>query len=666
MRAQQFLCRTAALTVLAAALAGPARAGWGAWTPLGPDGGNVTAVAVAPSDPRVVYAGTEAGGIFKSTDGGASWAAASSGLGAGNTFPHVTSLAVEPRASDRVYASTLSSGVYGSRDGGRSWAPRSTGLPASRPFPGRVERVVIDPFDPRIVWAATPRGVFRSRNGGMIWAERGQGLNGQGVLTLGFDPAGRSFYAGLQSGGVYRSDDRGATWRPARTGLPAAIYSLGFDPRTPETVFAGADKGLFRSRDRGRSWSQVGKGIVTGRVFSIGFQESTARFFVGTTLGFQHSADGGTTWRYLQTLLPSGDVRALEVAPRALYAGVAGMEDEGGVYKSPDGGLPWVRGHGLSTLAISDLVFDPSNPATLYLRSGKLRLFRSSTGGTSWNRLQPEASYPIQALTALAINPGRPDTVYLASDDVRHQIQRSDDGGTTWRTVTESLFESFYYSTLEPDPRTPEGLWGGGYGGLASRHSADGGATWQAHGAGANYLFLQIEQIVVDPLDPAHLFYAGSSVVPIDPRVAIRVPRLFETRDAGATWSLVRLDELGLGSGDLVRIACTEAGCGTVYLASDRYLYEVDLAARSLPRPLLNLGLRGGSFVVTPGAQPVLYAARRLAGVLRSTDGGRTWTPLRAGLGSREVLKLWVDPHNPRHLFAGTQNGGLYEYTEPS
>src|ERR1700688_3851713 len=156
----------AACGVAAALLAGlhgaPLAAAEGFWSSLGPDGGAVAAVAVAPSDPRVVYAGASHGGVFKSADGGVTWAAAGRGL----LDDRIVALAVDPHRSSTVYAAAFT-GVFISSDGGGSWLA----TPLSLPDDGvdNLVSLALDPTRPGTVYAGTVYDVWRSSDGGRSW-----------------------------------------------------------------------------------------------------------------------------------------------------------------------------------------------------------------------------------------------------------------------------------------------------------------------------------------------------------------------------------------------------------------------------------------------------------------------------------------------------------------
>jgi photosystem II stability/assembly factor-like uncharacterized protein len=169
------------------ASAEPVRAGVNVWTSHGPGGGNVRALAIDPKAPATLYAATWSGGVFKSTDAGGNWEAASAGLPPEARFG---ALAIDPKTGATLYAGT-SLGVFKSADAGRSW--RTTSL----------------------------AGVFAN--------------------ALGIDPANTAtVYAGIDAGGVMKNTDGGNTWNAVNTGLTStSILALAIVPTTPTTLYAG-------------------------------------------------------------------------------------------------------------------------------------------------------------------------------------------------------------------------------------------------------------------------------------------------------------------------------------------------------------------------------------------------------------------------------------------
>lgn len=170
---------------------------WTRRTGTGFDTSTVPAVAVHPRDHNTAWAATMDKGIFKTTDGGAHWSAASTGL----ADPRVESLAVDPTRPDVVYAGTSSRGVFKSRDGGATWAASSAGMRATE----EIKAIVVHPGQPDVVYAGTAAsGVYASTNGGTSWALVNDGLRNRTVQTLAMSADGRVLYAGTYGEGVFR------------------------------------------------------------------------------------------------------------------------------------------------------------------------------------------------------------------------------------------------------------------------------------------------------------------------------------------------------------------------------------------------------------------------------------------------------------------------------
>jgi photosystem II stability/assembly factor-like uncharacterized protein len=158
----------------------------------------VTELAIDPWRPQTVYAGTTRG-VFKSTDGGASWKLANEGLRGPDAFAAgVIALVLEPANADTVYVATYG-GLFASTDGGEHWRSASSGLPKN----DNVEALAADPVHASVVYAGTfSHNVFRSLDGGQSWQPYGRGLKGHAVYALALDRSGRAIYAGTRGRGV--------------------------------------------------------------------------------------------------------------------------------------------------------------------------------------------------------------------------------------------------------------------------------------------------------------------------------------------------------------------------------------------------------------------------------------------------------------------------------
>jgi hypothetical protein len=221
----------------------------GTWTSNGPEGGTIRALAIDPVTTATVYTGT-GGGVFKTTDGGASWSPMNSGL----TNTRVQALAIDPVTPATIYAGTYGGGVFKTTDGGANWLPMNSGLTNTN-----VNALAIDPVIPATIYAGTGYspyfpsiGVFKSTDGGASWSPMNSGLTGTDVRALAIDPVTTAtVYAGTYGDGVFKSTNAGASWSPMNSGLTNTIVqALAIDPLTPATIYAGTyGGGVFVYRE---------------------------------------------------------------------------------------------------------------------------------------------------------------------------------------------------------------------------------------------------------------------------------------------------------------------------------------------------------------------------------------------------------------------------------
>ena len=185
------------------------------WRPSGLGNINVYHLALDPINTTTVYAGTQLG-VYKSTDAGANWTAANAGLPQGDTFfdlvydTDITALAIDPINPSILYAGTRSSGFFKSTNGGESWTQANSGL-----LNQRVTGIVLDPANSATVYAATGGGVYKSTNGAGNWTAANSGLTELVIQALVIDPKNPStLYAGTASQGVFKSTNGGQSWQP--------------------------------------------------------------------------------------------------------------------------------------------------------------------------------------------------------------------------------------------------------------------------------------------------------------------------------------------------------------------------------------------------------------------------------------------------------------------
>jgi len=302
------------------------------WLPSssGLTNGDIRAFALDPSNPALIYAGTNGGGVFLSSDAGQTWNPTNMGL----TNSVVRALVTDPLKSAFLYAGT-DGGIFKSADGGATWTASSTGLTNLA-----IRSMVVDREKPATLYAATAiadgGGVFISTDGGAHWNLSNEGLEGVQVIHLAIDPKDPSIlYAGTARNGLSKSTDGGASWHQSNAGLPVGyngrrdIQTIEIDPATPSTLYASVsyfpDVGysvseVYKSTDAGMSWSFSSSGIAGAYAFAID-PVTTGTLYAATGSGVYKSVDGAT-WQ--PTGLNRGYVYAIALdptAPATLYAG---------------------------------------------------------------------------------------------------------------------------------------------------------------------------------------------------------------------------------------------------------------------------------------------------------------------------------------------------------
>jgi photosystem II stability/assembly factor-like uncharacterized protein len=631
----------ACVLLVCALLPGHLAAGQNSWTTNGPYGGSISAIALDPSNPNTLYAGTYSAGIFKSTNGGSKWSPANAGL-ANQSVRNIAINSGDPRvlyagtdsglfkstdgarswsdigvSAGFIWATAISSSnpgivfacsgvfvagnpinnLYRSLDAGKTWAAVTSGLPA-----GNIGPVALDPSNDATVYVVVADRLFRSRDLGGTWSEIGAGSITGPIASIALDPTAPGVVCVASTGvGIFRSSDGGDTWTPANEGVTSpyirAIVAV------QSSIYTVADVAVFRSDDHGETWTALG---VAGLRFppllsTIAVTPSSpATFYAATYRGLFKSSDGGTTWEGANTGINAINASTLAVPEGNTQVAFAGTGH--GVYRTSNRGISWeLKSDGLHYASdIISLGLDPTNKDRLY--AGAVLccgLYKTVTGGDLWNRV-----FVTGWVTSIVIDPKRPPRAFEA--DAFNGVSRTLDDGATWTSINSGIpYQRTLPTALVIDPSRTDTLYlsAAAYsefnvGGVFK--TINGGDTWKPAGDGItdpDVLFL-----TMDPANPRTI-YAGT-----------RGGGLFRTRNAGHVWN-------SLGSG--------------------------------VPTPLYSLA-------VDPTQSSTLYLGAGRSGVYRSSDGGETWSPFGFGFGDAEIYRVATDSTG-RVLYAAT-NRGVFQY----
>lgn len=244
-------------------------------------------------------------------------------------------------------------------------------------------------------------------------------LQGTTIYTLAVDPTNPAIIYAGGFDGLYKSTNRGNTWRTLNVGLPVSVpvYVLAIDPLTPTTLYAGLGDsgGVYKSVDGGSTWISASTGITGVYILTLAIHPLTpTTLYAGAMAGGLFvSTDAGGTWQ-LTNLAPTSYVSALRLDPQmpnTLYVGRSdGGEGNARVFKSTDGGDSWLTTTtGLAGSFMNTIVFDPLTTTTLYggISGNGGGIFKSTNSGQDWSTIGPDVL--AQALVIDA------DTLYVAS-----------------------------------------------------------------------------------------------------------------------------------------------------------------------------------------------------------------------------------------------------------
>lgn len=646
---------------------------------LGPDGGRPVCLAVDPSNPAIVYAGSWGAGMFKSLDGGTTWFQTNSGL----ENMYINSLAIDPNQPSVLYAGTYRSQVYKSTDGGQTWFWSGTGIQEAAivytiaidptntanlfigtrgisnngqaPWNGVLYRssdggaswmavlqnvggitaqdwvysLAVNPQAPNNVYAAThEHGVYRSTNYGGYFFPSNEGVTDLSSRAIVVDyqaPSPYTLYMGVwKEDGVYRSVDGGGEWGITNDGIRfIPIYGMTMDPLNPKTIYLSTfSQGILRTVDGGEVW--LGRGLITDDIYTVAINpQNTSTLYAGTAGdGLYRSLDGGLTWQHSQAGFLNSDV-ASTLAPTTsehLFAGLIG----GGVLESLDGGRNWIEiNTGLTDKFIVQLVADPLHPNLLYALTQSGGLFRNDTSGSlGWVFVGEDLPLSTNTLPAYSI-----DNPLASRETLLNEINPT--------TNNEGLPEVENLLSMVFAPSNPAVVYLG-TGGSGIYKSLNGGRDWFFSGLEG----LVISSVAVDPLD-ARTVYAvtnGSGYVRA-------------SYDGGGSWQT-----LTMYAPAVYVVAVASDGSGDLYLGTNLGVLRYTPATG-----WTSAGLSGISVPVlsTDPQHPGAIFAGTADGVYYSTDDGATWQYGPAELDGLTVQSIGNDPLNSQVFYFGTKTHGI-------
>lgn len=587
------------------------------WRSIGPAimGGRIDDFAVVESDPRIIYAATASGGLWKTTNRAVTWEPVFddqpvSSIGDVAVAPSDPSVVwVGTGEANNRQSSSWGNGVYKSTDGGDTWT--HMGLPETH----HIGRIVIHPTDPDIVyvaalghlWGPNPeRGLYKTTDGGETWSNTLFVDEDTGFTDVVMDPSDPEIlYAAAYQrrrtvfgfngegpgSGLYKTVDGGDTWTKLHEGLPhGSTGRIGIDVyrKDPNIVYARiehAEGGVFRSGDKGESWERVSDTnprpgyygqiridpVDDQRIWVLGaraytsedggrtFREDLVRrihgdfhalwidpanpdeMVLGSDGGIHLSSDGGRSWEFVNTL-PLGQFYEITVDMDTPYNILGGLQDNS-MWRGPSRTLHQIgiTNEDWTLLGGGDGLYiqvDPTDPSTIYFTSQYGNLQRFDLETTETKTIKPEATwgedpYRFDWNSPILISPHDPKTIYFGGN----RLFTSTDGGDSW-TATPDL-------TTDPDRDSMPIM------GVVPNHS-----TLSQHDGTAT--FGEIVTISESPLVEG-LLYVGTD----DGNLQV-------SRDGGESWRNVAGRVPGLPGGTYVsRLVASSFAEGRIYATFD-------------------------------------------------------------------------------------------------
>jgi photosystem II stability/assembly factor-like uncharacterized protein len=549
--------------------------------------GSIGTIAVSLSDPETVYVGSGEGlqrpdlstgdGVYKSTDGGATWTHL--GLSDGQ---QIGQIAIDPKDSNRVFVAVTGHpygpneerGLFRTTDGGKTWKKvlyvnDKTGA----------SEVQIDPQNPKIVfagmwqrqeapwengsWIGADGGLFRSTDGGDTWTK----LTGHGLpddilqVQMTISPSdSKRMYAAIATVrgpvGIFRSDDEGVNWvhAPDNDSRPEARIGGGdvpvpvVDPKDPDTVYI-ASVVTWKSTDKGKTWTGL-RGAPGGDDYQNIFinPNNTKIIALASDQGVIISQNGGETWTqwFNQATAQMYHVTADNAFP---YRVCGGQQDSGSacvLSRSDDGRITFHDWHPVGIEEYGYAAPDPLDPDIVY--GGKVTRYDRRTGQIQDVEPKPLRSYRVLRTQPLQFSPADPHSLYFATNT----LWLTKDGGKNWKEISPDLSrETWELPAIVDDYKdTPAAkpirrgviyslglspldinrLWAGTDDGLIWT-TTDGGAHWNNVTPPELKPFWKVFNMDAGHFD-AMTDYAAVNTMRLDDMR----PHLFRTHDGGKTW----------------------------------------------------------------------------------------------------------------------------------
>lgn len=685
-------------------------------------GGRIDDVEVVADRPSTLYVGSASGGVWKSTNLATTWTP----IFDGEETSSIGDVAVAPSDPELVWvgtgeannrqSSSFGSGLYKSEDGGESFS--YSGLEGT----GHIGKVLVHPRDPERVLVAAlgplwspgaDRGVYRTLDGGKSWEKVLFVDENTGAVTMAMDPVNPDvlyaalyqrrrvpwgFSGGGPGGGLYKSTDGGSSWRRLAKGLPGGIVGrIGIDVfrRDPRIVFAivehATEGGVYRSSDRGESWEKLSSFNPRPMYYSqIYVDPNDARRIYVLGSSFHVSDDGGRTFVENEEMTPTydvgvhGDHHSLWIDPASSDHLVLG--NDGGLYFSWDRGRSWDKVNNFPIAQFYSVAVDMAVPFNVYAGAQDTHSWmgpsatRNQAGilNRDWVQIHFGDGMYQQA------DPIDPTTVYTSSQggNVIRLDRRTGDRKSIkpYPGEGQDAYRFHWTSPLLVSVHDPKVLYLGGNRLFVSR---DRGDSWTAStdlswhedrdelpimGVVPDETTLSrndgvddwgtITTLAESPLD-ARVIYVGTD----DGRVQL-------SRDGGASFESIESNLAGFDPkrATVSRVAASHAAAGRAYVSFDRhqlgdfapYLFVTEDFGKSFRAVSKTLPARGWvNVVIEDPRNPDLLFVGTETGLFLSFDRGASFLRMTGNFPTVPVDDLVIHPRD-HDLVVATHGRSIY------
>jgi photosystem II stability/assembly factor-like uncharacterized protein len=632
--------------------------GIGVWNAARFYGGSIRPVAINPVTPTTVYAvGDHHVGIFRTRDGGENWSFVFA--------PDANDLAIDPITPTTIYWGT--GGLYRSDDEVDTW--HWLGEPQNVPYP--------HPTISQILYASNREGsgLWKSTDRGQTWVTATNGLTDTEVTGLVFHPTDpMTMYLGTANGNVFSSTNGGDSWSHVAQPLNY-IMTLGINPRGAHELWVSnqcvnAPNYTLRSTNpEHTAWITVEEPVGSSSLESMDFPPDAWGDAYSETLFAQgcwgtpyRSEDNGDTWQELP--LSQAAVQDMALHPTISETLYGGTKREG-VLKSEDGGQTyrWIN-EGITALYPLQMATISGQPDLVYAvteREGGI--YKGTRGGADWQFMEIEG-LNVNA-NVVAVDPFTPTRVYVGADwpdGSAWALYVSEDSGQTWTTTVISATDAYSDCNatgpvaLRPDPALPGHLLAGVDHVRFGSPFFSAGGIYRSTDHGESWTYIDVGEVISGVSDIAFdaLMTATVYAATVSPSFDTGSGMLHST-DSGQNWQpmgegIAALDQVWSLAVEPVapyRVFAAASWPNGIYVSEDHGLSWTQATSWVYSEHIL----------CTAEAPPWLYAATG-GGLLRSANGGQSWSPAAGVLGQVPVYSLATVREGERViLYAGTTGG---------